>query len=67
MAPGCVLCVSQYAIQLANASADKVVDILDSIILAEKINLDQTGNVFIAKDTRQSSEVRNPPPSDCLQ
>lgn len=32
-------------------------DILDAIILAEKINLDQTGNVFIAKDTRQSSEV----------
>ncbi|KAF1324416.1 Phosphoacetylglucosamine mutase, partial [Globisporangium splendens] len=42
--------------KLANASPDKVVDILDSIILAEKINLDQTGNVFIAKDTRQSSE-----------
>lgn len=44
--------------QLANASSDKVVDILDGIILAEKINLDQTGNVFIAKDTRVSSEVR---------
>lgn len=48
----------QYAIQLANANADKVVDILDAIVLAEKINLDQTGNVFIAKDTRVSSEVR---------
>ncbi|TYZ69303.1 hypothetical protein PybrP1_003931 [[Pythium] brassicae (nom. inval.)] len=46
----------KYASQLANASVDKVVDILDGIILAEKINLDQPGNVFIAKDTRVSSE-----------
>ncbi|UIZ21154.1 hypothetical protein KXD40_000759 [Peronospora effusa] len=45
-----------YAMQLANAAQDKVVEVLDSIVAAEKIDLDQTGNVFIAKDTRPSSE-----------
>ncbi|DAZ92931.1 TPA: hypothetical protein N0F65_005831 [Lagenidium giganteum] len=46
----------KYCVQLANASHDKVVEVLDSIVASEKIDLDQTGNVFIAKDTRQSSE-----------
>ncbi|GLD98356.1 hypothetical protein PINS_up007053 [Pythium insidiosum] len=47
---------TQHATQLANAPADKVVEVLDAIVAAEKIDLDQTGNVFIAKDTRPSSE-----------
>ncbi|KAG9398357.1 Phosphoglucomutase-3 [Aphanomyces cochlioides] len=46
----------KYAQQLANATTEKVVEVLDSIVRAEKIDLDQTGNVFIAKDTRVSSE-----------
>ncbi|RLN47858.1 hypothetical protein BBJ29_002809 [Phytophthora kernoviae] len=46
----------KYATQLANSSQEKVVEVLDSIVTAEKIDLDQTGNVFIAKDTRPSSE-----------
>ncbi|KAF0719797.1 Aste57867_796 [Aphanomyces stellatus] len=46
----------KYAQQLANATTEKVVEVLDSIIRAEKIDLDQTGNIFIAKDTRVSSE-----------
>ncbi|GMF50924.1 unnamed protein product [Phytophthora fragariaefolia] len=46
----------KYAMQLANAPQDKVVEVLDTIVTAEKIDLDQTGNVFIAKDTRPSSE-----------
>ncbi|CAI5742667.1 unnamed protein product [Peronospora destructor] len=45
-----------YAMQLANAAQDKVVEVLDSVVAAEKIDLEQTGNVFIAKDTRPSSE-----------
>lgn len=45
-----------YAVQLANAAQDKVVEVLDAVVAAEKIDLDQTGNVFIAKDTRPSSE-----------
>lgn len=47
----------QYAEQVANASADKVVEVLDSIVAQEKIDLTHTGNVFVAKDTRASSEV----------
>ncbi|EQC37180.1 hypothetical protein SDRG_05406 [Saprolegnia diclina VS20] len=46
----------KYAMQLANANTDKVVEVLDSIVRAEKIDLDTTGNIFIAKDTRVSSE-----------
>ncbi|TMW57920.1 hypothetical protein Poli38472_013394 [Pythium oligandrum] len=46
----------KYATQLANAPSDKVVEVLDSIVAAEKIDLDHAGNVFIAKDTRPSSE-----------
>ncbi|KAL4160933.1 hypothetical protein PRNP1_001491 [Phytophthora ramorum] len=46
----------KYAIQLANAAQDKIVEVLDAVVAAEKIDLDQTGNVFIAKDTRPSSE-----------
>lgn len=42
---------------MANASADKIVEVLDSIVAQEKIDLAQTGNVFVAKDTRVSSEV----------
>jgi hypothetical protein len=42
-----------------NAPADKVVEVLDGIVAAEKIDLDHPGNVFIAKDTRPSSEVRS--------
>nr|CCA21746.1 phosphoacetylglucosamine mutase putative [Albugo laibachii Nc14] len=45
-----------YANRLANAAIDKVLEILDHIVVAEKIDLDTTGNVFIAKDTRPSSE-----------
>jgi phosphoacetylglucosamine mutase len=48
----------KYAVQLANATTEKMVEVLDNIIRAEKVDLDQTGNVFIAKDTRASSEVR---------
>ncbi|KAL7690055.1 putative phosphoglucosamine mutase, bacterial type, phosphoacetylglucosamine mutase [Plasmopara halstedii] len=46
----------KYAMQLANAPQEKVVEVLDAVVAAEKIDLDQTGNVFIAKDTRPSSE-----------
>ncbi|RLO13982.1 hypothetical protein DYB28_000744 [Aphanomyces astaci] len=46
----------KYAQQLANAPTEKVVEALDSIVRAEKIDLDQPGNIFIAKDTRVSSE-----------
>ncbi|CCI46691.1 unnamed protein product [Albugo candida] len=45
-----------YANRLANAATDKVLEILDHIVVTEKIDLDTTGNVFIAKDTRPSSE-----------
>ena len=54
----------KYAVQLANAPADKVVEVLDAIVAAEKIDVDQTGNVFVAKDTRPSSEV--PLPAACV-
>ncbi|TDH70543.1 hypothetical protein CCR75_009167 [Bremia lactucae] len=46
----------QYAVQLANAPQEKVVEVLDAVVAAENIDLDQTGNVFIAKDSRPSSE-----------
>ena len=46
----------KYAMQLVNAAQEAVVEVLDSIVAAEKIDLDQTGNVFVAKDTRPSSE-----------
>lgn len=49
----------QYATDLVNAPSDKVVEVLDAIVAAEKIDLDHPGNVFIAKDTRPSSEVRD--------
>ncbi|RHY30796.1 hypothetical protein DYB32_004041, partial [Aphanomyces invadans] len=47
----------KYAQQLANATTEKVVEVLDLIVRTEKIDLDQPGNIFIAKDTRLSSEV----------
>ena len=50
----------KYAVELANATTETVPQVLDSIISSEKIDVDRTGNVFIAKDTRQSSEVRKP-------
>ncbi|OQR97283.1 phosphoacetylglucosamine mutase [Thraustotheca clavata] len=46
----------KYAMQLANANTEKVVEVLDTIIRTEKIDVDQTGNIFIARDTRVSSE-----------
>lgn len=46
----------KYAEQLANAAADQVSKELDTIVALEKIDTTRTGNIFIAKDTRESSE-----------
>jgi len=46
-----------HANALANATeTDEVVEVLDSIIASEKIDMDRTGNIFLGKDTRPSSE-----------
>lgn len=49
----------KHATNLANAEVENVVKVLDDIISSEKIDMEATGNVFIAKDTRPSSEVRS--------
>lgn len=46
-----------YCTELANASDEKeAVAVLNHIIARERIDLERTGNIFIAKDTRSSSE-----------
>jgi len=53
-----VVPLSQYAMQLANADGpDAVVSDLESIIADESINMETPCTVYIAKDTRESSEV----------
>lgn len=44
---------------LANAEEDEVVDALNEIVNVEKVDMELTGNVFIAKDTRETSDVRD--------
>lgn len=46
-----------YATDLANAATtSKVIEVMENIVKKETIDLEQTGNVFIAKDTRSTSE-----------
>ena len=47
----------QYAVDIANAAVESVAQVLDNIVSNEKIDMDRTGNIFVAKDTRASSEV----------
>ena len=48
----------KYAMQLANAADDQVGPALLEIAIAESVNFSQGATVYIAKDTRDSSEVR---------
>jgi phosphoacetylglucosamine mutase len=46
----------KHAISLANATAEEVPGVLDTIIEDENISLEKFGSIFIGKDTRSHSE-----------